>query len=118
FQAKKIVSLTSDWVNYFSCADWIRINTPEDAVIMSRKAELFYLRSKRRGITYPFTHDIEKIVSVMKDKHVSYVILDNFFWTNTTMRYLFPVIRYFPDKFRIVYALKNPNTFIFEFLDK
>ena len=110
--------MSADWRNFYSCADWIRLNTPEDALVMSRKAELFYLRAKRKGIMYPFTHDVEKMIDVMKKENIKYIVYDSFFWTRTTTRYLFPVINYFPDKFKVVYALRNPDTFILEFIDK
>jgi hypothetical protein len=36
---------SADWRNYYSCADWIRLHTPADAIVMSRKPELFFIRS-------------------------------------------------------------------------
>lgn len=117
-QAEVNKKLSPDWRNFYSCADWIRLNTEEDALIMSRKAELLYLRAKRKGIMYPFTHDVEKMIEVMKKENIKYIVYDNFFWTRTTTRYLFPVIKYFPDKFKVAYALKNPDTFVLEFIDK
>jgi hypothetical protein len=110
--------LTPDWENFYSCADWLRINTPEDALVMSRKAELLYLRAKRKGISYPFTHDVEKMINVMKNENIQYLVCDNFFWTRTTIRYLYPVIRSYPDMFKIVYAVKSPDTYILEFVNR
>jgi len=104
-----------DWRNFNSCADWVRLNTPRDAVVMSRKAELFYLRAKRKGLTYPFTHDIDKVIDVMKKEKVKYIVFDNFFWTATTARYLYPVIKSYPDQFNVVYAVKNPDFYVLEF---
>ena len=116
--AEKNKKLGPDWRNYYSCADWIRLNTPQDAVIMSRKAELLYLRSKRKGFTYPFTHNVEKMIETMKKEKVNYIVLDNFLWTKTTVRYLIPVIKSNPEMFKIVYGLKRPDTYIVEFLSK
>jgi hypothetical protein len=107
-----------DWSNFYSCADWVRMNTPSDAVVLNRKQELFYLRSKRRGCMYPFTHDVDKIMEFMRDKKVTHVVYDNFGWTRTTAKYLYPVIASHPDHFRVVYALKGPDTFILEFVDR
>jgi hypothetical protein len=110
--------LNADWKNFYSCADWLRINSPENTLVMSRKPELLYLRAKRSGIMYPLTHDVDKIISVLKRERIQYVVFDNFFWTRTTVRYLFPVIQSYPDMFRVAYALRGPDTYVLEFLDK
>jgi hypothetical protein len=110
--------LTPDWRNFYSCADWVRLNTPKDAIVMSRKAELFYLRAKRKGLVYPFTHDVDRVIDEMKKEKVHYIVFDNFFWTATTARYLFPVIKSYPDLFNVVYAVKNPDFYVLEFKGK
>jgi hypothetical protein len=106
--------LTADWVNFFSCADWIRLNTPKDAIIMSRKPEHVYIRSHRQGTLYAFSQDKEKVIAEMKTKNVSYILFDNFFWTGTTGRYLYPVLLAHPEMYRVAYALKNPDTYVLE----
>ncbi len=107
---------TSDWRNYYSCADWVRIHTPANTVVMSRKPELFYMRARRKGLGYPFTHDVEKVIEAMEKNKVTYVVHDNFAWTRTTSKYLYPAIAAHPERFKIVYALKDPDTFVMEFL--
>jgi hypothetical protein len=109
---------TPDWTNFYSCADWVRENAPRDAVVMSRKPELVYLRSHHRGMVYPYSHDVDHIVDAMKAAGVRYVIYDDFSWTQTTLKYLYPVIISHPDYFKIAYALKDPYTFVFEFTPK
>lgn len=115
---KRQLQFSPDWVNFYSCADWVRIHTPPDAVVVSRKTGLFYLRSNRKGVVYPFTHDVERILADMEENNVTHVVYDNFGWTRTSAKYLYPVITSHPDRFRIVYALKNPDTFVLEFLRK
>jgi len=106
--------LGPDWRNFYSCADWVRINTPRDAVVMNRKPELFYVRAKRAGLVYPFTRDTRKIMSAIDSMHVSYVVLDNFGWTATSAEYLYPAIQGNQDRFKIAYALNNPPTVVYE----
>lgn len=110
--------MTNDWKNFYSCADWLRLNTPGDAIVVSRKPELFYLRSERKGFVYPFSHDVEKIIDSFKKGNVRYCVLDNFFWTNTSVRYLFPAIMSHPEMFHAVYSLRNPDTYVLEFTPK
>jgi hypothetical protein len=115
---KSNAALSADWKNFYSCADWIRLNTPGDAIVVNRKPELFYLRSQRKGFIYPFSHDVEKVIDGLKKGKARYCILDNFAWTNTTPRYLFPAIMSHPEMFRVVYSLRNPDTYILEFVAK
>ncbi|MEO0093950.1 MAG: hypothetical protein ABIK67_06850, partial [candidate division WOR-3 bacterium] len=103
---------SEDWVRYYQAADWIRTNTPDSCVVLSRKPELFYLRSKRRSICYPFTSDHNKIKSVIFDSKVDYIVIDRFYWTGTTPRYLIPVINENKDKFEIVYLTPPPETYV------
>lgn len=107
-----------DWANFNSCADWIRVNTPENAIVVSRKAELVYLRSHRQGMLYAFSHDKEKVIADIKNKRASYILFDGFFWTGTTQKYLYPALVSHPEMYRMVYALRNPDTFVLELNDK
>lgn len=108
--------MTNDWKNFYSCADWVRLNTQNDATVVTRKPELFYLRSERKGFVYPFSHNVEKIIEAFKKGNVRYCVLDNFFWTNTSVRYLFPAIMSHPEMFHVVYSLRNPDTYVLEFM--
>jgi hypothetical protein len=121
FQAKNAGQggiLSRDWVNFFSCADWIRENAPKDAVVVSRKTEHVYLRSLRQGMIYPFSHDKEKVIEEIQKKHASYILVDGFYWTGTTQRYLYPALQAHPELYRVVYALRNPDTFVLQMVEK
>jgi hypothetical protein len=107
-------ALTSDWKNFYSSADWIRLNTPSDAIVVNRKPELFYLRSQRKGFVYPYSHDVEKVVAGLRDGKARYCVLDNFAWTRTSERYLYPAIMSHPELFKVVYSLRNPDTYVLE----
>ena len=67
---------------------------------------------------YPFSHDVEKVIDGIRKGGAKYVVLDNFFWTATSARYLYPAIMSHPERFKIVYSLRNPDTFILEFLSE
>ena len=107
-------ALTADWINFYRCADWVRVNTPNNAIVVSRKPELFYLRAQRRGYVYPFSTNAEEVIGGLNKGEAQYCILDNFFWTGTTRHYLVPAIRKHPEMFRIVYSLTDPETYVLE----
>jgi hypothetical protein len=111
---KKQNTLGPDWKNFYSCADWMRTNTPQSAIVMNRKVELFFIRSKRAGVMYPYSHDVNKVMDVIDSSRVDYVVFDNFAWTATTRQYLYPVIESFQNRFQMVYALNNPPTAIYK----
>ena len=103
---------SKDWKNYFSCADWIRHNTPENTLVMCRKQRLFYLRGLRKTVVYPYSHNVENIYKFIDEKNVDYVLYDGFFWTKTSIKYLYPAIISNPHKFEIVYHLPDPDTYV------
>jgi hypothetical protein len=76
--------------------------------------ELFYIRAKRAGVMYSYSHDVNNIMKEIDSSHVDYVVLDNFAWTATTRQYLYPVLQSFQNRFQMVYVLNNPPTAIYK----
>jgi len=107
--------LTPDWVNFYDCAHWVRRNTPKNAIVMSRKPSLFYIRARRKGCMYPYSHDVDEVIEAMERMNVTHVVFDNFGWTRTTAKYLYPAIMSYPNRFEVVYVLKNPDTYVLRF---
>ena len=93
-------------------AEWCRENTQEDSIIIARKPALFYLKSSRKVLNYPYTSDAEQMIGFMAKNHVDYVIVDSFTWTATTIRYLIPTIQRYSENFKVVYAIQNPTTLV------
>ncbi len=110
--------LSYDWENFFSCADWVRTHTGKSAVVISRKPGLFYLRSNRSSLIYPFSHDVDNIITFLRKYKVTHVVIDGFYWSRTTAKYMSPVILNHPKKFKVVYALQRPHTYVLEFVDQ
>jgi len=79
-----------DWKAFFNACEWIKQYTLEDAVILSRKPNMCYYLAERKSIIYPFSTDKVKVRNSVKQ--ADYVLFDMFDWTNTTQRYLLPVI--------------------------
>jgi hypothetical protein len=67
---------------------------------------------------YPFSRDKAAVIADIKNKHASYILVDNFFWTQTTQRYLYPALSEHPELYRIVYARRNPDTYVLHVMDK
>ena len=108
--------LPEDTRNFYSCADWMRLNASPASIVVSRRPDLFYLRSGCKGLLYPPINDPERMIAFFEQEKVTHVVYDNFSWSRMSARYLYPVITSHPERFRTVYQLKNPETFILEFL--
>jgi hypothetical protein len=62
------------------------------------------------------TLDRDEVYSFILNQKVDYVIVDSFFWTGTTSRYLIPVLQEHGKDFEVVFATQDPKTFILRVL--
>jgi len=104
-----------NYKNYFALAEWIKKNIPESSVTSVRKEGLFYLFSKKNVTGYQKSLDKEAQIAYLKSKHVDYVVVAQLGYSSTS-KYLIPTIDRYPKKFKIIKELKNPNTYLMQFL--
>ena len=96
------------WRDFMQAADWVRDNTPEDAVVTVRKPRLFRLLSGRRSVVYPFSTDADSVLSAVRE--TDYVVVG---WTSrTTPTYLVPAVYQSPDEFEVVFRTPDPPTYV------
>lgn len=105
---------SANYQNYFALADWIKENAADDAITVARKEGLFYLFSKKNVTNYKRTLDREAQIEDLKRKKVTYVIVDQLGYSSTS-KYLLPAIDRYPNKFKIIQQLPNPNTYLMKF---
>lgn len=103
-----------NYKNYFSLAKWIDENTDNNSLTSVRKQGLFYLFSKKPVTGYLKTSDREAQIEDLKDKEVNYIIVEQLGYSST-YKYLLPAIDRYPEKFKIIKTLKDPNTYLMEF---
>ncbi|MCX7785708.1 MAG: glycosyltransferase family 39 protein [candidate division WOR-3 bacterium] len=108
----KYAGYSADWVRWFETIEWIDKNIAKDKIIMSRKPEFVYLLSGCRAIGYPFTEDQEQVKEAIAK--CDYILLDNFYWTGTTRRYLLPVIQKEPDKYQVIFKSNKPEFYVLQ----
>jgi hypothetical protein len=58
------------------------------------------------------TSNRDEVYSFIQNQNVDYIIVDSFFWTGTTSRYLIPVLQERGKDFEIVFVTQDPKTFI------
>ena len=106
-----------NWKNYYLCAKWIKNHTHKDAVVCCRKPQLFYLWSNRKTFVYAKDKDTKKVIKKLEDNKADYVILEQLGFSDTP-RFLVPAINEHLNRFRSVYHLKYPDTYVFEYIQK
>jgi hypothetical protein len=100
--------------NYFEIALWSAKHTPDTSVICCRKGQLFYLFSHRYVTGYKNTLNKEEQIEFLKKRSTDYVVLDQLGFSSTG-RYLFPAIKRYPNKFKTIKKVKDPDTYLLEF---
>lgn len=106
----KMAGYSLDWIRYYEAADWVKSHTPATSVVLSRKPNLFFLKSNRKGFVYPMTFDQEKVRNSIIE--ADYIVIDHFFWTGTTRKYLVPALNTRPDWFEVIHVTADPQTVV------
>jgi hypothetical protein len=101
---------------FFRAADWIRENTPEDAVVCVRKPYLFHWRSRRACDVFPYTADTNRVVEAIEEMNASYVIVDRLGFI-ATPRFLVPALAQHSERFQIVDEASEEDVLVARFLD-
>lgn len=105
------------WNNYFETAMWVRDNTPEDALVLSRKPFLFYVFSRRKTIAYPFTLDQQMMREYLLEAKPDYIVLEDFGGgVSTTEVYLVPVLQEMLPYLEHAYMTGEPVNTVLRFL--
>lgn len=102
-----------NWRTFFEAADWVKANTPEDAVVTVRKPSLFHVWTGRKVDGYPFSTDPDTVLSSVF--RTDYVIIDQV--SGTTYRYLVPAVQKMPERFRAVFQTGEPVTWVLEVVE-
>ncbi|HSG80662.1 MAG TPA: hypothetical protein VLC48_00310, partial [Gemmatimonadota bacterium] len=97
-------------VDFINAAIWTKAATPADAVVINRKPQIFYWYARRRGDNYPYTTDVDSVMSFINSQGATYVVVDR--WSATTSRYLVPAIQRYRNRFGLAHQEGDPPTFV------
>lgn len=114
FAGEKYAGYPPDWQNYFKALEWLKDNSEEKAIVISRKPEFTYFISKRKSLLYKFSSNPEEVLKEILEKKADYLLYDNFYWTGTSQRYLLPVLKIYPQYFQLIYKTPPPEMTIFK----
>jgi hypothetical protein len=91
------------WADLLDVARLARGALPDSAVVLSRKATLFWAYSGYASRTYPFTDNPDTLLAAARDAGARYVLLD--YIDNLSVLYLSPVLMQRPQAFCVVHAV-------------
>ncbi|HBE73121.1 MAG TPA: hypothetical protein DDW31_03385 [candidate division Zixibacteria bacterium] len=107
----RLAGYDPQWRSFFQAAGWVKSNTPGDAIVVSRKPQLFHLASGRSSYCYPFTVDQDSVHRALKN--ADYVMVEPV--SGTAQRYLIPAVQPQIDRlYRVVHAAGNPPTYVLQ----
>ncbi|MBI3333825.1 MAG: hypothetical protein HYZ93_07035 [Candidatus Omnitrophica bacterium] len=82
---------------FLAAHEWLRLNTPKETIVMTRKPTITALLSDRRVVWIPYTGDDKEFLSILRDPGVDVVLDDGLF--RETALYLVPAVRRHLDLF-------------------
>ena len=91
---------TGSTANFLDTTNWIKNNTPPDAVIAADRGPSVYMLSDRRTFTFPWVSDINEVMVSMRKNGIDYVIYTPWGYA---LKYLSPALKERADSFLKVY---------------
>jgi hypothetical protein len=102
------------WDHYFAALQWIRANTPEDAVVIDRKPGFVEYVAGRKAVTFPREKDPERMLQAFRDRGATYVLLPALPYDDI-QRYLQPALNQERNYFDVVARWPEPRTYVLRF---
>jgi len=91
-------------------AELARERTPAEAIVISRQPSMFYWFSGRRGAVYRRSSEPTLVLDALDAVGASFLVIDRL--DVTTTRYLAPVVRQSPARFRWLLSEGQPPTLL------
>lgn len=114
FYAQETREYPPEWGSYFSALEWIRENTPRDAVIIDRKPGFVEFAAGRAALNFPRELDPVRMIESFKRSGVTHVVLAALPYDDID-RYLRPAVERERSRFRLIHQTSDPVTYVLEF---
>lgn len=105
--------LSPEWNNYFIAAEWIKDNTEPDAKIACRKPYLLNAIASRKATGYAWKAP-DQVIAEFEQKGIDIVVIDQIGFRSTP-EFLVPAVRAHANRFKILFIIRNPDTFVLKF---
>jgi hypothetical protein len=114
FYARETREYPPVWRSYFAALEWIRENTPPEAVIVDRKPGFVEFTTGRKAQNFPREPDPARMVESFRRSGVTYVVLPLLPYDDIN-RFLRPALEKEDSFFDPVYRSSPPSTYVFAF---
>lgn len=95
--------------NYLYACEWCKDSIPDNARIVCRKPELFYMYSNyHKADMFPMYAAPDTIYNFFKKNNIEYVIIDD--WFKHAYTTIIPCVQKYPEKFMIVKEFGKTDT--------
>lgn len=98
------------WRHYFETIDWIDKNLPAKSVILARKPEFVYVKSRHKSLGYPFIPEPALVKAVLEQS--DYIIFDNVYKKGMARKWLLPVLEQDKERYQIIHHTKKGDFFV------
>ncbi len=113
YLAERIGWLPPNWNTYFAAAEWIKDNTEPDVKIACRKPYLMNAIANRKATGYAWKAP-DEVIAEFEQKGIDIVVVDQIGFRSTP-EFLVPAVRTHANRFKILFIIRNPDTFVLQF---
>lgn len=92
------------WRQHDASLDWLSAHGTPAAVVASSTPQWVYLRTGLRAVMPPYEQSAATAQRLLDGVPVTYLLVDNLSFLDVGRRYTRPVLRTFPDRWRLVYT--------------
>ncbi len=103
-----------EWDHYFIALEWIRDNTPRDAVVIDRKPGFVELVARREASSFPREEDPARMLEFFTQRGADYVVLPSL-PIDDIPRFLVPAVAESRPHFEVVFDLPEPEVYVLQF---
>ena len=103
-----------NWQRYYQAGEWLRTNTPEEAIVACRKGFWMHVVSGRRTTGFPFDEPAA-VLAHLEREGVDYVVVESLGYRQTH-EYLVPAIHEYGDRFRMLWYDRDVPTCVMRVL--
>jgi hypothetical protein len=101
--------------SFLECNDWVRRNTPEDSVILSRKPAYTKLCTGRPTVGYMFFESPGKLFNYILENKVDYMIMGDLGLFAEMRRVISAMLEEYFSSFQTVYKSKaTPESHVYK----
>jgi hypothetical protein len=93
------------WRGFMRAVEWLGQETSPSDVIATMSPHLTYIHTGRKAVMPPLEADLDKAQALLDSVPVSYVVIDELGFVDTTTRYTRPMVLAHPELWEQVYSV-------------